>query len=156
MLQTSDSVCHVGVIPIAIARKRIPLAVFHEAISLHGLDTRDHHTACGRTKLERRWVAWRPMAGDSLQFTETTLKFQLIILNGRGENRDGAFAEIHWFRPPGVIMPERAGILEQPRQRIRFRAIPRWFPNSADAQSLARVHVTTCEQVGETLHFVSR
>ena len=104
----------------AIAHKRIRLAVFHEAISLHGLDTRDHHASYG------------------------------------GEDRDGAFAEIHWFRPPGVIMPERAGILEQPRQRIRFRAIPRWFPNSADAQSLARVHVTTCEQVGETLHFVSR
>jgi hypothetical protein len=75
MLQTSDSVWHVGVIPIAtaIARKRIPLAVFHEAISLHGLDTRDHHASYG------------------------------------GENRDGAFAEIHWFRPPGVIVPERAG-----------------------------------------------
>jgi hypothetical protein len=56
----------------AIARKRIRLAVFHEATSLHGLDTRDHASY-------------------------------------GGENRDGAFAEIHWFRPPGVIVPERAG-----------------------------------------------
>ena len=65
----------IGVIPITtgIARKRILLAVFHEAICLHGLDTRDHHASCG------------------------------------GENRDGDFAEIHWFRPPTVIVPEREG-----------------------------------------------